>query len=112
MLEISSVCSGSVTIIGLLALLIAVLTELTKNVGLLKKLPTDLQALLCGVLFAVAYMIYSKASLGQALHWYQLFEAVMQGLLAAFVAIYGWGRLVELWQRLGKRKSGEEGDEK
>ncbi|MBQ6807573.1 MAG: hypothetical protein IJP07_00200 [Firmicutes bacterium] len=107
MLEMTALYSESMMAIGFLALLIGVVTELTKNVGALKKLPTDLQAMVSGIVFALAYMVYSNASQGLDFHWYQAIAAVIQGLLAAFVASYGWTKLEQMGRRLEKEK-GEE----
>ena len=34
--------------------------------------------------------------------WYMIFAAIMAGFVVAFVAMYGWEKLSDLWQRFGK----------
>ena len=107
MCDILQEASFNPAVIGMIALLVGIFTELTKNVSFLKKFPTELQALICGVAFALIYLIYQTASLHLHFYWYQALGAIIQGMIAAFVAIYGWEKLVNMSQRL----SGKKGDE-
>lgn len=93
----------SVAAIGLLALLVAVVTEFTKDIGWLKHCPTDLQALVSGICFSLAIMLAQNTRNGLGFCWYQAVEAVIRGILASFVAIYGWTKLEALGRRMEKK---------
>lgn len=32
--------------------------------------------------------------------WYMILAAIMAGFIVAFVAMYGWEKLTELWKRM------------
>lgn len=34
--------------------------------------------------------------------WYMILAAIIAGFIVAFVAMYGWEKLSELWTRFGK----------
>lgn len=90
--------------IGVLAFCVSVITEVFKGVGLLAKIPTDALVLVLSLALTItafiAYMQYSQ----QAILWYMVLAAIMAGFLVAFVAMYGWQKLTELW---GRFKGGE-----
>ena len=46
----------------------------------------------------VAYMQY----IHMEILWYMIFAAIMAGFIVAFVAMYGWEKLSELWKRMSK----------
>ena len=46
----------------------------------------------------VAYMQYIQTSI----LWYMILAAIIAGFIVAFVAMYGWEKLSELWTRFGK----------
>ena len=46
----------------------------------------------------IAYMQY----LHMTILWYMVLAAIMAGFVVAFVAMYGWEKLSELWKRFGK----------
>ena len=107
MCDILQEASLNPAVIGMIALLVGAFTELTKNSALLKKIPTDMLALICGIVFALLYMIYQTASQNLHFYWYQALGAIIQGMISAFVATYGWEKLVSMSQRL----IGKKGDE-
>lgn len=90
--------------IGVLAFCVSVITEVFKGVGLLAKIPTDALVLVLSLALTIttfiAYMQYSQ----QAILWYMVLAAIMAGFLVAFVSMYGWQKLTELWARF---KGGE-----
>lgn len=85
--------------IGVLAFCVSVITEVFKGVGALAKIPTDALVLVLSMALTVlaffAYMQYT----GQTVLWYTVLAAIMEGFLVAFVSMYGWQKLTELWGR-------------
>ena len=85
--------------IGVLAFCVSVITEVFKGVGLLAKIPTDALVLVLSLTLTntafIAYMQYVQ----QAILWYTILAAIMAGFLVAFVSMYGWQKLTELWGR-------------
>lgn len=85
--------------IGVLAFVVSVITEVIKGIGVLKKIPTDIVVtVLSMVLTVAAFFAYAQyASLVVA--WYLVVAALICGFFVAFITMYGWSKLNELWIR-------------
>jgi hypothetical protein len=90
------------TIVGTLAFLVSVITEVTKNIGFLAKIPTDLQVIVLAVLLCqVSYFAYcSYFSIN--IQWYYIAGCIIAAFIVAFVAMYGWSKLTLLYNRFRK----------
>ena len=89
-----------IAVIGALAFCVSVITQVFKGVGFLAKLPTDALVFVLSITVAafVAYMQYIHTEI----LWYMILAAIMAGFIVAFVAMYGWEKLTELWKRMSK----------
>lgn len=100
-LMISNITS-LVAVVGALAFMVSIITQVFKGVGVLFKVPTDILVLVLSigltVIAFVAYMQYIQ----QIILWYMIIAAIMAGFIVAFVAMYGWEKFSELWQRFNK----------
>lgn len=85
--------------IGALAFVVSVITEVIKGIGVFKKIPTDIVVIILSmVLTVVTFFAYAQyASLVVA--WYLAVAAIIGGFFVAFIAMYGWSKLKELWTR-------------
>ena len=91
-----------VAVIGALAFMVSVIIEVFKNVGVFKKIPTDVVVIILAVILTVlAYIAYIQY-VNQVLLWYMLVAAILAGFIVAFVAMYGWEKITELWKRFYK----------
>lgn len=90
------------TIIGILATFVTIVTEFTKSWGVLDRIPTSLQVLavsmLVSVLSVVIYVQMQKAEMV----WYYIVGAIVLGWIVAYVSMYGWEKLTEMWGRFKK----------
>lgn len=88
-------------VIGALAFMVSVITQVFKGVGVLSKIPTDILVFVLSigitVVAFVAYMQYVQMTI----LWYMILAAIMAGFIVAFIAMYGWEKLSELWKRFG-----------
>ena len=89
-------------VIGALAFMVSVITQVFKGVGVLSKIPTDILVFVLSIgltiIAFVAYMQYIQ----QAILWYMVLASIMAGFIVAFVAMYGWEKFSELWKRFNK----------
>ena len=89
--------------VGALAFMVSIITQVFKGVGVLSKVPTDILVFVLSigltVIAFVAYMQYIQ----MAIVWYMVVAAIMAGFIVAFVAMYGWEKFSELWQRFNKQ---------
>jgi hypothetical protein len=89
-------------VIGLLAFMVSVVTQVFKGVGALSKVPTDLLVFLLSIGITVTAFIAYMQYIQQVIIWYMILAAIMAGFVVAFIAMYGWEKLSELWKRFGK----------
>lgn len=90
--------------IGALAIVTSVITELTKNIGFLKKIPTALQVIVIAVALAVVSYVAQCTANGVPVVWYMIIAHIIAGITAAFVATYGWDKLREIIARFTQKK--------
>lgn len=93
-------------IIGVLAFLVSAITQVIKGVGVFSKIPTDILVLVLSIGITVTAFIAYMQYIQQAILWYMILAAIMAGFLVAFVSMYGWEKLSELWKRF-KKKEGD-----
>ena len=89
-------------VIGILAFTVSIIVQVFKGVSVLKKIPTDILVFVLSIgLTVTAFVAYMKY-VQQAILWYMIIAAILAGLLVAFVAMYGWEKVSELWKRFYK----------
>lgn len=86
-------------VIGALAFMVSVITQVFKGVGVLAKIPTDILVFVLSIgMTATAFVAYMQ-HIQQTILWYMILAAILAGFLVAFVAMYGWEKFAELWNR-------------
>lgn len=89
-------------VIGAIAFIVSVITQVIKGVGVFEKIPTDGLVLVLSIGITVAAFVAYMQYLHMTILWYMVLAAIMAGFVVAFVAMYGWEKLSELWKRFGK----------
>lgn len=89
-------------IIGMLAFMVSLVTQVFKGVGVFAKIPTDLFVLVLSIGITVTAFVAYMQYIQQTIIWYMIPAAIMAGFAVAFVAMYGWEKLTELWKRFYK----------
>lgn len=89
-------------VIGAIAFIVSVITQVIKGVGVFAKIPTDGLVLVLSIGITVAACVAYMQYLHMTILWYMVLAAIMAGFVVAFVAMYGWEKLSELWKRFGK----------
>lgn len=92
-------------IIGALAFMVSVATEVIKGIGIFKRIPTDILVFVLSIGLTVAAFIAYMQYIQMAILWYMLMAAVLAGFIVAFIAMYGWEKITELWKRFGRDKN-------
>lgn len=91
-----------IAIIGAIAFMVSIITQVFKGVGVLARIPTDILVLVLSIGITVTAFIAYMQYIQQMILWYMILAAIMAGFVVAFVAMYGWEKLSELWKRFGK----------
>nr|DAU05924.1 MAG TPA: hypothetical protein [Bacteriophage sp.] len=89
-------------IIGILAFCVSVITQVFKGVGVLSKIPTDALVFILSIGITVAAFVAYMQYIQMQILWYMILASIMAGFIVAFVAMYGWEKLTELWKRMSK----------
>lgn len=89
-------------VIGVLAFAVSLVTQVFKGVGLFAKIPTDLFVLVLSIGITVTAFVAYMQYIQQVIIWYLIIAAILAGFVVAFVAMYGWEKLSELWRRFYK----------
>ncbi len=89
-------------IIGTLAFMVSVITQVIKGIGVFSKVPTDIVVFVLSIGITIAAFIAYMQYIHMTILWYMILAAIMAGFVVAFVAMYGWEKLSELWKRFGK----------
>lgn len=86
-------------IIGLLVFLVTIITEVTKSVTLLAKIPTNIQVIVLSLtLTMVTYFAYISYT-GNAIIWYYVVATLIAGFIVAYVVLFGWDKFVAQYKR-------------
>ena len=92
-----------ITVIGALAFMVSIITQVFKGVGVLSKVPTDILVFVLSLVLTVTVFVAYMQYIQQIIVWYMIIAAIMAGFIVAFVAMYGWEKFSELWQRFNKQ---------
>lgn len=90
--------------IGAIAFVVSVITQVLKGVKPLDKLPTDILVFILSIVLTLVALFAYASYAGLIVLWCYVVGAVIGGFIVAFVAMYGWTKLKELWDRF---KTGE-----
>lgn len=94
--------TGILAVIGALAFIVSVITQVFKGVGVLAKIPTDILVLVLSIGITVTAFVAYMQYIQHTIIWYMILAAILAGFLVAFVAMYGWEKFAELWSRFKK----------
>ena len=79
--------TGILAVIGALAFIVSVITQVFKGVGVLAKIPTDILVLVLSIGITVTAFVAYMQYIQQTIIWYMILAAILAGFLVAFVAI-------------------------
>lgn len=97
--QLISNSSLMITAIGFLAFTVSIITQVTKEIGPLNKIPTSLQVTILSIALTLAtYIAYAQYAAIQ-LSWYMIAAAVVAGFFVAFITMFGWEKLKEIYTR-------------
>ena len=88
--------------IGALAFVVSVITEVIKGIGVMKKVPTDIVVIVLSMVLTVAAFFAYAQYAALVVTWYWAVAALICGFFVAFIAMYGWSKLNELWTRFNQ----------
>ena len=96
---IEIISTYGLAIVAALATVVSIITEVVKNVGPMKNVPTDLVVILLSAIVTVVAYFMATSYFAHAFVWYELVAAIIGSFVVAFVAMYGWDKINDLWTR-------------
>lgn len=91
-------------ILGLLVVFVQVIVQMTKEAPFIKGIPTKLWAILISLCVCeLALFIYGSWA-GIIVLWYYVVLGIFAAFIVAYIAMYGWDALRELYLRYAKLK--------
>ncbi|TGY93456.1 ribonuclease [Petralouisia muris] len=99
---ISEYSFAIIGVLGALAFMVSLITELLKDMPGIKKLPTKAFVILVSLVVTVAALLIYVAYAHAMLLWYYVALAVFAAFVVAYIAMYGWDTLKELKDRFVK----------
>jgi len=107
MTDVVALTTGMLTVIGALAFVVSVVTEVLKELPGSEHVPPELVVIGLSIASAVVTFFGYSDYVGHSVVWYEVIGAVIGGFIVAFVAMFGWETFHDMWKRLGKGKGGE-----
>lgn len=89
--------------IAIICTVTSILTELTKELGFLKRIPTSLQVMTTAVLLTVICFLAYASYKNIVIVWYMIFAAVTTGIFIAYITMYGWDSLIKKFKEYYKK---------
>ncbi len=84
--------------------LVSIITEFTKEIGILNRIPTDLQVLVLSIIICTivffAYISYAKISFV----WYYLVATIFAAFVIAIICTKGWDYLIGIRKRFYRKE--------
>lgn len=91
-----------VATVAILAFVVSAITEVIKNVWPFKAVPTDAVVIGLSILITTVAYFGMIGYNGRLFVWYELALTIVGAFIVAYVAMFGWAKLGELWNRFKK----------
>ena len=95
--------SQIVLVVAILCTLISIITEFTKEIGFLKKVPTKLQVLVLSIVICLTAFFAYVSYAGLAIAWYYIVAVIFASFIIAIICCKGWDYIFEIWKRFYKK---------
>lgn len=92
------------TVIGVIAFITSVITQVTKEWKVFNKIPTAIQVYITALIITVISIVVYLQVKGFKIVWYYIVGAIILSFFISFVTTNGWEQLKTLWDRMKYKK--------
>ena len=85
--------------IGVMAFLVSVITQVIKELPWFKPVPTAVVVIVLSLVLCPVALVALLTWLSKPVTWYLIFACMIAAFIVALVAMDGWERVAEIWQR-------------
>ena len=96
---IMQILSYAMIVIGAMAFIVSVITQVIKSWPGLNALPTSAVVIVLSLILCPVTMLAAMQYLKQPVEWYMIFACMLAAFIVALVAMDGWERVTEIWDR-------------
>jgi hypothetical protein len=89
----------TLTAIGVLATLVSIVTQVIKNMGILKEVATNIVVCVLSLLLTVTTVIIILQYLQMQVLWFYIIGSLIAGFVVALIAMSGWKAVFDIWNR-------------
>lgn len=90
-------------VVAMICTLVTVITEFTKDIGVMNKIPTDLQVLVLSIIVCVVIFFSYISYASIPFVWYYLVAVIFGSFIVAIICTKGWSYLSEIWKRFYRK---------
>ena len=98
--------------VAIICTVTSIITQFTKEWGMLKKVPTSLVVVILSTSITLVVFIAFMSYKNYTVTWYMFMAAVVAGIVIAYITCNGWDSLIKLFKRFYKKdlKGDDEND--
>ena len=85
--------------IGVMAFLVSVITQVIKELPGLKAIPTAVVVIVLSLILCPTALVAVMMWMSRPITWYMIFACMIAAFVVALVALDGWERVSDIWQR-------------
>ena len=89
----------ALTAVGVMAFIVSIITQVIKEMPLLKKIQTNVVALAVSLIFCTIATIIACQYFKIVVEWYYVFASFIAAFIVYLVSTGGWERVSEMWSR-------------
>lgn len=97
--EMMTYASYLMMAIGVMAFLVSVITQVIKELPGLKAIPTAAVVIVLSLILCPTALVAVMMWMSRPITWYMIFACMIAAFVVALVALDGWERVSDMWQR-------------
>ena len=97
--EMMTYASYLMMAIGVMAFLVSVITQVIKELPGLKAIPTAAGVIVLSLILCPTALVAVMMWMSRPITWYMIFACMIAAFVVALVALDGWERVSDMWQR-------------